>query len=157
MKISLLNTGKTDDRFVLEGCEVYSKRLIHYCSFENTYISPPAGVGKLPPEVQKQKEAALQLKKLKPEDHVVLLDERGRQMRSTELANWLNDQMIRGTKRLVFVSGGAFGFHSSLNTRANDKIALSLMTFPHQLVRLIFLEQLYRAFTIIRNEPYHNE
>lgn len=152
-----MNTGKTDEKFVMEGCELFAKRLMHYCSFDTVVIIPPAGAGKLPPELQKQKEAELQLKKLKPEDYLVLLDERGRQLRSTELAEWLNDHMIRTTKRLVFITGGAFGFHETVYKRANDKLSLSLMTFPHQLVRLIFLEQLYRAFSIVRNEQYHNE
>lgn len=157
MKITLINAGKTDEKFIKDGIALYEKRLVHYCSFVNTFVYIGSMAGKLPVQQLKLKEAELILKKIKPEDFVVLLDENGRQMKSQEIAGWLNDQMNRGIRRLVFITGGAFGFHESLYHRANLKIALSMLTFPHQLVRLIFLEQLYRAFTIIRGEPYHNE
>jgi 23S rRNA (pseudouridine1915-N3)-methyltransferase len=156
MKVALINTGKTEEKYIRDGLAVYEKRLVHYCSFENICVNPPASSGKLPANQLKQKEAELVLKKIKPDDFVVLLDEKGKQLKSTELAAWLNEHHVRGTRRLVFITGGAYGFHETLYQRANDKLALSLLTFPHQLVRLIFLEQLYRAFTIIRNEPYHN-
>lgn len=156
MKVVLINTGKTEEKYIREGSAVYEKRLFHYCSFENICVSVPASAGKLPPNQLKLKEAELVIKKIKPADFVVLLDEKGKQLKSTELATWLNDHHSQGTRKLVFITGGAYGFHENLYQRANDKIALSLLTFPHQLVRLIFLEQLYRAFTILRNEPYHN-
>lgn len=157
MKVTLINTGKTEEKFIREGLEVYEKRIVHYCSFENMSVNLPASAGKLPPNQLKLKEAEQLMKKIKPDDFVVLLDEKGKQLKSSELATWLNEHQLRGTRKLVFIIGGAYGFHEKLYQRAKDKIALSLLTFPHQLVRLIFLEQLYRAFTIIRNEPYHNE
>jgi 23S rRNA (pseudouridine1915-N3)-methyltransferase len=157
MKVILINTGKTEERYLRDGTEIFEKRLAHYCNFESTFVNPGSSTGKLPPNQVKLKEAELILKKIKPDDHVVLLDEQGKQLKSTELADWLNEHQVRGTRKLVFITGGAFGFHESVYQRANAKIALSKLTFPHQLVRLIFLEQLYRAYTIIRNEPYHNE
>jgi 23S rRNA (pseudouridine1915-N3)-methyltransferase len=157
MKLILLNVGKTDESYLISGMQVYEKRLKHYCSFENTFVNVPPPSAKAPAAQVKQKEAEAILKKLKPDDYVVLLDENGRQFKSSGFAQWLNLQMIKGCKRLVFVTGGAFGFHESIMERAAESISLSQMTFPHQLVRLIFVEQLYRAFSILRNEPYHNE
>lgn len=157
MKITLINTGKTEEKYIAEGLDLYGRRLVHYCNFENTFVNPGTAVGKLPPAQLKSWEAELLMKRIKPEDFVVLLDENGKQFRSVEFAAWLNEHHVRGTKKMIFVTGGAYGFHENLYQRANIKMALSLMTFPHQLVRLVFLEQLYRAFTIIRNEPYHNE
>lgn len=157
MRIALINTGKTDKGFLLEGIATYEKRLAHYCQFSSMDVNPGSSTAKLPPDLLKQKEAQMILKKINPNDHVVLLDERGKQLKSTALASWLNRRLSGSAKRIVFVSGGAYGFHEDLYQRANEMISLSLLTFPHQLVRLIFLEQLYRAFTIIRNEPYHNE
>lgn len=157
MKITLINTGKTEEKYIQDGLALYEKRLVHYCSFVNTFVNIGSMAGKLPVSQLKLKEAELILKKIKPEDFVVLLDENGIQMKSQEMAGWLSDQMNRGVRHLVFITGGAYGFHESMHHRANLKLALSKLTFPHQLVRLIFLEQLYRAFTIIRGEPYHNE
>jgi len=157
LKIVLLNTGKTEEKHIAEALDIYSKRLVHYCNFETIAVNPGTGSGKLAPAQLKQYEAELLLKKLKPDDFVVLLDEKGRQFRSVVFAGWINEHQIRGIKRMVFITGGAYGFHETMYKRANEKISLSNMTFPHQLVRLIFIEQLYRAFTIIRNEPYHHE
>ncbi|MGB4206211.1 MAG: 23S rRNA (pseudouridine(1915)-N(3))-methyltransferase RlmH [Bacteroidales bacterium] len=157
MKIILLNTGKTEEKHIAEALDIYSKRLKHYCSFEIIAVNPGTGSGKLAPAQLKQYETELLVKKLKPDDFVVLLDEKGRQFRSVEFAGWINEHQIRRIKRMVFITGGAYGFHETMYKRANEKISLSNMTFPHQLVRLIFIEQLYRAFTIIRNEPYHHE
>jgi 23S rRNA (pseudouridine1915-N3)-methyltransferase len=120
-------------------------------------VNPGSSVSKLPPEKVKLSEAQLILKLIKPDDFVVLLDERGKLFSSVELANWMNEHMNRATRHIVFVTGGAWGFHETLYERANDSISLSRLSFPHQLVRIIFAEQLYRAFTIIRGEPYHNE
>ncbi|MBE0664051.1 MAG: 23S rRNA (pseudouridine(1915)-N(3))-methyltransferase RlmH, partial [Bacteroidales bacterium] len=155
MKFTLINTGKTEEKYIQDGLALYEKRLLHYCSFENTFVNVGSVAGKLPVPQLKLREAEIILKKIKPEDFVVLLDENGKQMKSQEMAAWMNEQMIRGTRHLVFITGGAYGFHESMHHRANLKLSLSLLTFPHQLVRLIFLEQLYRAFTIIRGEPYH--
>jgi 23S rRNA (pseudouridine1915-N3)-methyltransferase len=157
MKITLINTGKTEEKYIRDGLALYEKRLVHYCNFANTFVNAGPLAGKLPVQQLKLKEAELILKKIKPEDFVVLLDENGKQIKSQEMAGWLNEQQNRGTRHIVFITGGAFGFHESMHHRANLKLSLSLLTFPHQLVRLIFLEQLYRAFTIIRGEPYHNE
>jgi 23S rRNA (pseudouridine1915-N3)-methyltransferase len=157
MKITLINTGKTEENHVREGFALYEKRLMHYCRFESICVNAAASSGRIKPETIRLSEAALILKKIKPVDYVVLLDEKGSQFRSIELASWLNQHLVRATRHLVFITGGAYGFDEGIYSRANDKIALSLLTFPHQLVRLIFAEQLYRAFSIIRNEPYHNE
>jgi len=157
MKITLVNIGKTDKNFVNEGITFYEKRIVHYCTFKNIFVIPGSSAGKLPASQLKLKEGGLILAKIKPEDHVVLLDERGKQQSSVEMANWLHEHMIRSTRHLVFVTGGAYGFHENVKNRANELVALSQLTFPHQLVRLIFMEQLYRWFTIIRGEPYHNE
>jgi 23S rRNA (pseudouridine1915-N3)-methyltransferase len=157
MKIILLNVGKTDESYLISGMQVYEKRLKHYCSFENAFVTPPPPSARAPVFQVKQKEAEAILKKLKPDDYVVLLDENGRQFKSAGFAQWLNLQMVKGFKRLVFITGGAFGFHESVVERSAESISLSQMTFPHQLARLIFVEQLYRAFSILRNEPYHNE
>lgn len=157
MKITLINTGKTEAGFIREGMALYEKRLGHYITFQCTETIIAGSNSKLPEEVLKKKEAEVLLNKIQATDHLVLLDENGKQFKSLEFAGWLNEHLIRGTRHLIFVTGGAFGFHEKMNQRANDKISLSKLTFPHQLVRLIFLEQLYRAFTIIRGEPYHNE
>lgn len=157
MRIALINTGKTDKGFLKEGISNYEKRLAHYCSFSYMDVNPGSSAAKLPSQVLKQKEAQIILKKINSDDYVVLLDERGKQMKSVALASWLNRHLSGSAKQIVFISGGAYGFHEDIYRRANEMISLSMLTFPHQLVRIIFLEQLYRAFTIIRNEPYHNE
>jgi len=156
MRITLINTGKTDESFISEGMAIYEKRLSNYIAFQCMVVNTSSN-GRLPEEVIKLKEAELLLPRIKASDYLVLLDENGKQFKSTELADWLNNHMIRGTRHLVFITGGAFGFHDKISQRANEKISLSKLTFSHQLARLIFLEQLYRAFTIVRGEPYHNE
>jgi len=156
MKITLINTGKTVESYISDGMGIYEKRLGNYTSFNCVYVNALSN-GKLPEDVTRLKEAESLLSRVKAGDHLVLLDENGKQFKSTELADWLNNHMIRGTRHLVFITGGAFGFHNKIYQRANEKISLSRLTFPHQLVRLIFLEQLYRAFTILRGESYHNE
>ena len=157
MKVLLINIGKTEEAYLSEGQKVYEKRLQHYCNFETVYLTPPPAIQKLPANRLKTKESELIQKHLKPGDYLILLDEKGRQFRSVEMASWLGKFQVSGIRRIVFITGGAFGFHESLYQLANEKLSLSSLTFPHQLVRLIFLEQLYRAFTILRNEPYHNE
>jgi len=157
MKITLLTVGKTDVKWVREGLELYVSRLVHYVPFQLREIPELKNVSALGRDQVKVKEGALVLKALKPSDEVVLLDEGGRSFRSLEFASWLEERISRGTRDIVFVIGGAYGFSTEVYARADGKLSLSKMTFSHQMVRTIFAEQLYRAFTIIKGEPYHHE
>jgi len=157
MKITLLTVGKTDIKWVKEGLEMYVSRLKHYINFELTEIPELKNVSALSKEQIKLKEGELILKHLKPADFLVLMDEKGKEFRSIQFASMLEEKLNRGGRDMVFVIGGAYGFSESVYSRADDKISLSKMTFSHQLVRTIFAEQLYRAFTIMRGEPYHHE
>lgn len=136
---------------------MYEKRLGHYLSFQSVLLPDVKNSGKLPPELVKQKEGEAVLAKLKPDDFLVLLDERGKQLTSVELADFMEHKLQLSQKRLVFLVGGAWGFSEEICRRADFKLSLSKMTFSHQMVRLFFLEQLYRAMTILRGESYHNE
>ena len=156
MTISLLCIGKTDSKEISSLLENYEKRLRHYIRFERLEL-PDVKRKNLSPAQQKSAEADLLLKKLSPSDQVILLDEKGKEFRSVEWSAQLESKMVQGTKRLVFVVGGPYGFDEQIYKRANSKMSLSRMTFSHQMVRLFFVEQLYRAFTIIRKEPYHHE
>ena len=156
MTISLLCIGKTDSKEISNLLENYEKRLRHYIRFERVEL-PDVKRKNLSPAQQKSAEADLLLKKLSPSDQVILLDEKGKEFRSVEWSAQLESKMVQGTKRLVFVVGGPYGFDEQIYKRANSKMSLSRMTFSHQMVRLFFVEQLYRAFTIIRKEPYHHE
>lgn len=135
----------------------YIKRIGYYIAFDYQHVVMPSRMRNLPPDQYRNAEANLLLKQLIAGDTVVLLDEKGSQMRSRAFASWINNFTITGVKRLVFVIGGAYGVDQSLIERAVFRLSLSEMTLPHQLARLLFVEQLYRAFTILRNEPYHNE
>lgn len=157
MKITLAVIGKTEAGFVRQGIEQYVKRLQHYVQFNIQYISDVKGTRNMSEAQQKVAEGRALLATLDSSDHVVLLDEHGTQRTSVDFSQWLQRRMASGSKRLVFVVGGAYGFSPEVYDRANEKMALSLMTFPHELVRLIFVEQLYRAFTILKHEPYHHE
>lgn len=157
MKITLLTVGKTDIKWVKEGLEMYVSRLKHYINFELTEIPELKNVSALSKEQIKLKEGELILKHLKPADLLVLMDEKGKEFRSVQFASMLEEKLNRGGRDMVFVIGGAYGFSEAVYSRADDKISLSKMTFSHQLVRTIFAEQLYRAFTIMRGEPYHHE
>ena len=157
MKITLLTVGKTDVRWVREGLDLYVSRLRHYVPFALTEIPELKNVSALTQDQIKEREGELILAALRPADEVILLDERGRQYRSVEFARFLEDRMTRGGRDLVFVVGGAYGFSQKVYDRAGSRISLSDMTFSHQMVRTIFAEQLYRAFTILRGEPYHHE
>ena len=157
MKISLITVGKTDVGWVREGLELYVSRLSHYVPFVLDEIPELKNVAALTREQIKEKEGEGILKRIKPGDEVVLLDERGREFRSVELADWLRDRLARSSRDLVFVVGGAYGFSPKVYERAAGRLSLSKMTFSHQMVRTIFAEQLYRAFTIIKGEPYHHE
>lgn len=157
MKITLLTVGKTDIRWINEGLEVYSSRLRHYISFEIKEIAELKNAGSLSKEQIKTLEGKLILKNVKSSDEIILLDERGKEMRSVEFATFIERRVVAGIKEMVFVIGGAYGFSLEVYERANGKISLSKMTFSHQMVRTIFAEQLYRAFTIIKGESYHHE
>ena len=157
VKILVLAIGKTDEQWVQEALLKYSKRLQHYLPFEFEVIPDLKNTKNLSEVQQKEKEGALILKKLNPTDKVVLLDEKGKEYRSVEFANHLQQQMNSGVKRLVFIIGGPYGFSPELYAKAQGKLALSKMTFSHQMIRPFFVEQLYRAMTILKNEPYHHE
>jgi 23S rRNA (pseudouridine1915-N3)-methyltransferase len=157
MKITLLTVGKTDKDWVKQGLDIYVSRLKHYIPFVMTEIPELKNVSALSTEQIKTKEGELILKNVKPNDDVILLDERGKQYTSVELAKVLQDKISYIGKDITFVIGGAYGFSQEVYSRANSKISLSKMTFSHQMVRAIVAEQIYRAFTIIRGEPYHHE
>ena len=157
MKITLLTVGRTDVEWVRKGLDLYVSRLRHYVPFSLIEIPELKNVSALAREQIKQKEGELVLKALKPSDCVILLDERGREYRSIEFSAMLEDRMSRGGRDLVFVVGGAYGFSDAVYSRSDEKSSLSKMTFSHQMVRTIFAEQLYRAFTIMKGEPYHHE
>lgn len=157
MNLSLLTVGKTDIQWVKEGLDVYVSRLRHYVPFTVTEIPELKKVSALTEAQIKEREGELILKQVGLADILILLDERGIQQRSVEFARWLEKQLNQGARNLIFVIGGAFGFSPAVYERANGQISLSPMTFSHQMVRTIFAEQLYRAFTILRGEPYHHE
>ena len=157
MKITFITVGKTEDAYLRDGIEKYVKRLKHYTKLELAEIPELKNTKALTEEQQKAKEAELILKKITPLDHVILLDENGVQLTSVQFADYINRRAVSSSANLVFVVGGPYGFHASVYQRANDKISLSRMTFSHQMVRLFFTEQLYRAFSIIKGEPYHHE
>ena len=157
MKICLLTVGKTDIGWVREGLETYSSRLSHYVPFSVCEIPELKNTSALTRTQIKEREGELILKAIKPTDRVILLDERGKEYRSVEFAEEIRRLSLAGVKDIVFVIGGAYGFSEAVYARSVGKISLSRMTFSHQMVRTIFAEQLYRAFTIIKGEPYHHE
>ena len=156
MKTLLILVGKTTDKHFHAGINDYATRIGHYMPFDIVTIPELRNTKSLSEEQQKTSEGELILRQLQPSDTVVLLDEHGREFRSVEYARWLT-QKQQTARRLVFVIGGPYGFSDAVYERANEKISLSKMTFSHQMVRLIFTEQLYRACTIIKGEPYHHE
>lgn len=157
MKITLLTVGKTDRDWVKQGLELYISRLKHYIPFALIEIPELKNVSALSTEQIKTKEGELILKHIRPGDDLILMDERGKMHTSVEFAKVLQDKISYIGKDIVFVIGGAYGFSQAVYDRADSKISLSKMTFSHQMVRAIFTEQLYRAFTIMRGEPYHHE
>lgn len=157
MKITLLTVGKTDKDWVRQGIDIYTTRMKHYFPFSIIEIPELKNVASLSEDQIKTKEGELILKNIKPTEDVILLDERGREFSSMEFAKLLQDKISYIGKDLVFVIGGSYGFSEAVKQRANSKISLSKMTFSHQMVRAIFVEQLYRAFTIMKGEPYHHE
>ncbi len=157
MKIALVLTGKTTDKNVASLADLYHSRIRKYNTFEIITLPDLKNAANLPVMEQKQKEGNKILQSVGSDDFVVLLDERGKKFRTTEFAEWMERSFMISRKRLVFIIGGAWGFSEEVYERADFRISLSDLTFPHQLVRLLFLEQLYRVFTIIRGEPYHHE
>jgi 23S rRNA (pseudouridine1915-N3)-methyltransferase len=156
MKITLLAIGKTDNRNLQNLMDDYNKRLNFYVSFSLEVIPDIKNAKNLSETQQKQAEGEEILKKIIPADTLILLDENGKAFSSVGFSDFLQKKMNSGLKNLVFVIGGPYGFSEELYARANGKVSLSAMTFSHQMVRLFFIEQLYRAFTILRNEPYHH-
>ena len=157
MRINLVVIGKTDDKFILEGLIKYQSRLKHYITFEYVELPDVKKNKRLSQEQQKKMEGVSLLNAVQPGDYVVLLDEKGKVFSSREFSAFVEKRMIAGTKRIMFFIGGPYGFSDDVYKIANDKVSLSKMTFSHQLVRLIFFEQIYRAMTILRNEPYHHD
>ncbi|MBR5850312.1 MAG: 23S rRNA (pseudouridine(1915)-N(3))-methyltransferase RlmH [Alistipes sp.] len=157
MQIDLIVVGKTDSQEVASLVEMYAKRINHYCKFVITILPDLRNTKNLSARQQNKSEGDRILSMLTESDYVVLLDERGKEFRSMEFAEWVGKRMSSGLRRLVFVIGGPYGFSEEVYARANQKISLSQMTFSHQIVRAIFAEQIYRAFTILNNEPYHHE
>ena len=156
MKIELWVIGKTAFKYLDEGIALYEKRLKHYVNFDLVVLpdikNPPLSI-----EALKTKEGELILAKLTKDDYLILLDEKGKQMTSIDFSTFIEQQQINAVKRVIFQIGGAFGFSEAVYARANREVCLSKMTFSHQMIRLFFVEQLYRAFTIIKGEKYHNE
>ena len=157
MKFILLVVGKTVEKHYITAIADYVERTKHYTSFNMEVIPELKNTKSLSMEQQKEKEGELILKALQPGDVVVLLDEHGKEFRSVEFANWIERKMHTVNKRLVFIIGGPYGFAPSVYAAAQEKISLSKMTFSHQMIRLIFVEQLYRALSILNNSPYHHE
>ncbi|MDF9830073.1 23S rRNA (pseudouridine(1915)-N(3))-methyltransferase RlmH [Parabacteroides sp. PF5-6] len=157
MKVVFVVIGKTDAAYFAAAIEEYKNRLIHYIPFEMTVIPDIKNVRNLSEEQQKEKEGELILKALQPGDQLVLLDERGKEFSSMQFATYIEKKMHTVARRLVFVVGGPYGFSEAIYKAAAEKISLSKMTFSHQMIRMIFVEQLYRAMTILKGEPYHHE
>ena len=157
MKISLLVVGKTVHSYLNQGIEEYTKRISRYCPFSIQYIADAKTTKSLSQEQQKQLEGDNIAAALDKSDYVVLLDEHGKEFSSVDFSTYIERKMQSVPKRLVFIIGGPYGFSKEIYGRANEKISLSKMTFPHDLIRLVFTEQLYRAFSIIHHEPYHHE
>ena len=157
MRTTLILVGKTVNKHFVELIDDYASRVKHYVGFDIAVIPELKNTKNLSADQQKQAEGELIVKQLQPGDHVVLLDEHGKELRSVEFARYMEQKMNVVSKRLVFVIGGPYGFSPDVYAKANEKLSLSKMTFSHQMVRLIFVEQLYRAMTIMKGEPYHHE
>ena len=157
MKLVLLMTGKTTQSWIKEGVDEYQKRIAKYARFEIIAVPDTKNPGNRPAEWVREKEAERILPAIRADDYTVLLDEHGKTFSTTELASWLEKSMLLPKKRIVFVIGGPWGFHESVRSRADHVLSLSKLTFSHQVVRLLFAEQLYRALTVIAGDPYHHE
>lgn len=157
MQIKLIAIGKTDNKAIISLIEEYSKRLNFYIKFEFEVLPDLKNTKSLSEILQKEKEGELILKKLIPSDELILLDERGKSYTSIDFSEFLQKKMNSGLKQLIFAIGGPYGFSDEVYSRSNGKLSISKMTFSHQMIRPFFIEQLYRGFTILRNEPYHHE
>jgi len=157
MKIVLIVVGRTVEKHYITAINDYIERVKHFMKFEMQVIPEIKNTRNLSMDQQKEKEGELILKALQPNDYVVLLDEYGQEMRSLDFAHWIEKKMVNVSKRLVFVVGGPYGFSQDVYAHNNEKISLSKMTFSHQMVRLVFVEQLYRAMTILNGGPYHHD
>jgi 23S rRNA (pseudouridine1915-N3)-methyltransferase len=157
MKIALLQNGKTTDKHVAEIVDLYTNRIKKYNAFEIVTLPELKNTKNMPVQEQKTKEAVRIFQSITEDDYVILLDERGKELKTIEFSGIFEKMFFLPKKRIVFIIGGPWGFSESVYARADFKLSLSKMTFPHQLVRLLFLEQLYRIFTIIKGEPYHHE
>ncbi len=157
MKITLLTIGKTEDKYLIEGIDIYQKRLKHYIPFRILEIPELKNTKSLSQEQQKSREADLIFKNIQSADHVILLDENGKEFASKGFSVYLNKKMVSGLQHLVFIVGGPYGFSNEVYERSNEKISFSKMTLSHQMIRLFFAEQLYRACTILKGEPYHHD
>lgn len=156
MKTVLYVVGKTDEDYLNFGINKYSQRVARYTPFEFTVLPDIKNSKNLSEAVQRNKEGEMILKQFESGDYIVLLDENGKEYTSVEMSEWMSGIFSQGHKRLVFVIGGPYGFSEDVYRKANTKISLSRLTFPHQLVRLLFMEQLYRCHTILKGEPYHH-
>ncbi len=156
MKVKLIMLGKTKERFINEGFELYRKRIVNYLGFDAVVVPALKNTKNLSPDQVKEQEGQQLLKHISQGDFTVLLDENGRSFDSVGFAGFVQQRMNAGIRTLNFVIGGAWGFSEEVYRKADLKISLSPLTFSHQIVRLVFMEQLYRAMTILRNEPYHN-
>ena len=157
MKIALLQTGKTSDKHISEVVDLYTTRIKKYSAFEIITLPDLKNTKNMSVQEQKMKEGKKIIMSFSIDDYVILLDEKGKELRTVEFSVWMEKIFMQPKKRIVFVIGGPWGFSEEVYDRADFKMSLSKMTFPHQLVRLLFLEQLYRIFTIIKGEPYHHE
>lgn len=157
MKIKIIVIGKTHKKFLIEGENEYLSRIQHYIQVEKVEIADLKKAKHLTEAQIKEQEGQLILNKIDNSDWVVLLDEKGKQYSSIEFSKWNQERMNRGLKQITFVVGGPYGFSDEVYARTNEKISLSKMTFSHQMIRMFFIEQLYRAFTILKNEPYHHQ
>jgi len=157
MTIKLIAIGKTDNKAIISLIEEYSKRLNFYIKFEFEVIPDLKNTKSFSEILQKEKEGEAILKKVIASDELILLDERGKSYSSLDFSAYLQKKMNSGLKQLIFVIGGPYGFSEEIYSRANGKLSISKMTFSHQMIRPFFIEQLYRGFTILRNEPYHHE
>lgn len=157
MKITLLAIGKTNAKYLQEGIEQYIKRLSHYIPFEFKILPDVKTTKGLTQEKQKEMEGQMFLNCIQSGDVVVLLDEKGKEMTSREFSVYLDKKMVTVAKNLIFVIGGPYGFSQEMYNRANEKLSLSKMTFSHEMIRLFFIEQIFRAMTILKGEPYHHD
>lgn len=157
MKVTLLVVGKTNDKHIIALVDEYLGRLKHYLAVDVEVIPELKQTKALTEAQQKEQEASMILGRIQPGDRVVLLDEHGVERRSIEFAQWMQKKMVAGTKRLLCIVGGPYGFAPNVYERADEKISLSQMTLSHQMIRLLFVEQVYRAMTILNGEPYHHE